>query len=46
MSEDSEFTFYIDLVEKKFGKNSLATERFDLMDNIDDMFNKVRYKQT
>lgn len=42
MGEDSEFTFYIDLVEKKFGKNSLATERFDLMDNIDDMFNKVR----
>lgn len=42
MGEDSEFTFYIDLVEKKFGKNSLATERFDLMDNIDDMFNKVK----
>ena len=42
MGEDSEFTFYIDLVEKKFGKNSLVTERFDLMDNIDDMFNKVR----
>lgn len=44
MGEDSEFTFYIDLVEKKFGKNSLATERFDLMDNINDMFNKIRYK--
>jgi hypothetical protein len=42
MGEDSEFTFYIDLVEKKFGKNSLATERFDLLDNIDDMFNKVK----
>lgn len=45
MGEDSEFTFYIDLVEKKFGKNSLATERFDLMDNIDDMFNHIRYKK-
>ena len=45
MGEDSEFTFYIDLVEKKFGKNSLATERFDLMDNIDDMFNKIRYNK-
>lgn len=44
MGHDSEFTFYIDLVEKKFGKNSLATERFDLMDNIDDMFNKIRYR--
>lgn len=44
MGEDSEFTFYIDLVDKKFGKNSLATERFDLMDNIDDMFNKIRYR--
>jgi hypothetical protein len=45
MGEDSEFTFYIDLVAKKFAKNSLATERFDLMDNIDDMFNKIRYKK-
>lgn len=45
MGEDSEFTFYVDLVEKKFGKNSLATERFDLMDNIDDMFNHIRYKK-
>ena len=45
MGEDSEFTFYIDLVEQKFGKNSLATERFDLMDNIDDMFNKIRYNK-
>lgn len=43
MGQDAEFTFYIDLVDKKFGKNSLATERFDLMDNIDDMFNKIRY---
>ena len=42
MGDDGFFTFYIDLVEEKFGKNSLATERFDLMDNIDDMFNKVR----
>lgn len=42
MGNDAEFTFYIDLVEKKFGKNSLATERFDLLDNIDDMFNKIR----
>jgi hypothetical protein len=45
MGEDSEFTFYIDLVEKKFGKNSLTTDRFDLMDNIDDMFNHIRYKK-
>lgn len=45
MGEDSEFTFYIDLVDKKFGKNSLATERFDLMNNIDDMFNHIRYKK-
>lgn len=42
MGDDGFFTFYIDLVEEKFGKNSLATERFDLMDNIDDMFNKIR----
>ena len=43
MGQDAEFTFYIDLVDKKFGKNSLTTKRFDLMDNIDDMFNKIRY---
>lgn len=42
MGEDAEFTFYIDLVEGTFGKNSLATERFSILDSVDKMFNKIR----
>lgn len=44
MGDDSEFTFYIDLVENKFSKNSIApqNERYDLLDNVDDMFEKIR----
>lgn len=48
MGNDSEFTFYLDLVKGTFGKNSLAPEheRFSIMDNIDDMFEKIRFKNT
>lgn len=44
MGQDSQYTFYLDLVEKKFSKNSIAPDdkRYDLLDNIDDMFNVVR----
>jgi hypothetical protein len=42
MGDDGKYTFYIDMVEGVFGKNSLATERYPIMDNIDDMFKKVR----
>ena len=42
MGDDSEFTFYIDMVDGTFGKNSLATERYPIMDNIDDMLNKIK----
>lgn len=45
MGQDSEFTFYIDMVEGTFGKNSLATERYPIMDSIDDMFEKIRLKK-
>lgn len=45
MGDDGNYTFYIDMVEGVFGKNSLATERYPIMDNIDDMFNKIRYKK-
>lgn len=41
MGEDGNFTFYLDLVEGTFGKNSLATKRHFIMDNIDDMFQKI-----
>lgn len=44
MGDDSQYTFYLDLVEGKFAGNSLAPrdERYDILDNIDDMFNKIR----
>lgn len=38
MGDDGTVTFYIDLVENKFAKNSLSQERYDLLDSIDDMF--------
>lgn len=41
MGKDGNFTFYLDLVEGTFGKNSLATKRYPILDNIDDMFQKI-----
>ena len=45
MGDDGNYTFYIDMVDGTFGKNSLATERYPIMDNIDDMFNKIKGEQ-
>ena len=42
MGNEGEYTFFIDAVNKKFAVSSLATERYDLMDDVDDMFRKVR----
>ena len=44
MGDDSEFTYYIDMVERKFAKNSTAPvdQRYDLMDSVDKMFEKIR----
>lgn len=41
MGDDGKYTFYIDMVDGTFGKNSLATERYPIMDSIDDMFQKI-----
>ena len=41
MGDDGTMTFYIDMVEGTFGKNSLATDRFPIMDSIDEMFQKI-----
>lgn len=38
MGDDGGFTMYIDLVERKFARNSISTNRHDLMPNIRDMF--------
>lgn len=41
MGDDGTMTFYIDLVENKFAQSSIGTERYDLLDDIDDMFNVI-----
>lgn len=42
MGNDGQFSLYVDLVEKKFAKSSTSDTRYNLMDNIVDMFNVVR----
>ena len=42
MGDDGNYTFYLDLVEGTFGKNSLATDRYPIMDDIDDMFKTIQ----
>lgn len=44
MGDDSQFTYFIDMVERKFAKSSTAplTERYDLLDSVDEMFAKIR----
>lgn len=46
MGDDAEFTYYIDMVERKFAKNSTAPmdERYELMDSVDEMFERIRKK--
>ena len=40
--DDGTCSMYIDLVNKKFAKNSTSTIRYDLLDNIKDMFEVVK----
>lgn len=42
MGDDGQYTMYIDMVNRKFAKNSIAETRYDLLDNIDDMFTVVK----
>lgn len=42
MGNEGEYTFFIDSVNKKFAMSSLAKDRYDLMDDVDAMFRKVR----
>ena len=45
MGDDGKFTFYIDMVDGKFAKNSLSTERYDIGDKtVDEMFEIIRKK--
>lgn len=42
MGDDGNFTMYIDLVNQEFAQSSVSTERHPLMDDIKDMFNKIK----
>lgn len=42
MGEDGESTMYIDLVEQKFAKSSTSTKRYELLNNIEDMFKQIK----
>lgn len=42
LGDDGSHTMYVDMVNRKFAKSSTSTDRYDLMDNIVDMFNKIR----
>lgn len=42
MGDDGQFTMYIDLVKRHFAKNSISVNRYDLLDNIENMFQKVK----
>ena len=42
MGDDGSFTMYVDAVNRQFAKSSVSTERYDLMDNIADMFKIVK----
>lgn len=42
MGDDGKFTMFIDLVEQKFVRSSVSTERLPLMDTIEEMFAVVK----
>ena len=42
LGDDGEFTMYVDAVNRQFAKSSVSTERYDLMDDIADMFKVIK----
>jgi hypothetical protein len=42
MGDEGRYTFFIDAVNKKFAVSSLDEKRYDLKDNVDDMFKYIR----
>lgn len=42
MGDDGAFTCYVDAVNRQFAKSSVFTERYDLMDDIADMFKVIK----
>ena len=47
MGDDGDYTFYLDLVEEKFAKSSTSPldKRYDILDSVDDMFEKIRLRK-
>ena len=45
--DDGEFTYYIDMVERKFARSSTALfdKRYDLLDDVDEMFKIIQNKR-
>ncbi len=44
MGKDGAYTYYIDMVANQFARNSLATERFEIMDDVNKMFDFIQEK--
>ena len=42
MGDEGSYTFYIDVVNKKFALSSLSPIQYDLKDSVDEMFNYIR----
>lgn len=42
MGDDGQFTMYIDLVKRHFANNSTSITRYDLLDDIEDMFKVIK----
>ena len=45
MGDEGSFTFYIDAVNHKFALSSLSQERYELIDDVDEMFQYIRNKR-
>ena len=47
MGDDGTMTYYIDMVERKFARSSTADfdKRYDLLDSVDEMFQKIVSEQ-
>lgn len=43
MGDDGQFTMYVDLVNKLFAQSSTSRSRYEINDNINDMFKRVQY---
>ena len=45
MGDDGKFTMYIDMVKQEFARCSIAETRYEILDDIKDMFKIIREEQ-